>query len=95
MRTRAREQAALKAAEAPPLSGRALSREGTPTLHAVYRGHAADELVLVDDRGRAILLKGDGLTLEESIWMCDRAITLLRGTDESTPEPSPIGVQAP
>jgi hypothetical protein len=39
----------------------------------------ADELVLVDDRDRAILLKGDGATPEESVAMAERARLLLGG----------------
>jgi hypothetical protein len=53
-----------------------------PTLRRVYRGRGADELVRIDSDGRAVLLKGDGLTLEEAIWMRERALALLGGPNE-------------
>ena len=50
-----------------------------PTLREVHRGRAADELVLVDSDGRAILLRGDGLTEDERIRMRERAFAVLSG----------------
>ena len=78
--SRARVDITMKLSETSSISGQA-SRP-TPTLQAVRPGRAPDELVLVDSTGRCVLLRGDGLTLEESIWMCDRALHLLRGTTE-------------
>ena len=49
------------------------------TLRSVYRGRGTDELVLVDSDGRAILLRGDGLTDDERIRMRERAIVVLSG----------------
>jgi hypothetical protein len=49
------------------------------TLREVYRGRAADELILVDTDGRAILLRGDGLTEDERIRMRERAFAVLSG----------------
>lgn len=50
-----------------------------PTLRGVYRGRGADELVLVDADGRAILLRGDGLTEDERLRMRERAFAVLSG----------------
>jgi hypothetical protein len=79
--------------ETSPLTGRALSREGTPrtitrpapTLRGIYRGGAPDELILLGTDGRCVLLKGDGLTQEEAVWMREAAISLLGGTNEPQP----------
>jgi len=51
---------------------------GAPTLRAVRRGRAADELVLISSDGRAVLLRGDGLTPDEQISMCETALQLIR-----------------
>jgi hypothetical protein len=51
-----------------------------PALREVRRGRAADELVLIDADGRAILLRSDGLTDDERIRMRERAIAVLSGS---------------
>jgi hypothetical protein len=47
------------------------------TLREVQRGRAADELVLIGSDGRAVLLRGDGVTPDEAVRMCEAALKLL------------------
>ena len=54
-----------------------MSGEPAVTLRDVRRGRAADELVLVGSDGRAVLLKGDGVTPDEAVRMCEAALRLL------------------
>ncbi len=67
------------------------------SLQKVQRGRAADELVLLGIDGRAILLRGDGLTAEESIVMANTAFLLLGGRPEPQAEtiPTSRNVSAP
>jgi len=48
-------------------------------LRGVRRGPGLAELVLIDQDGHAILLKGDGVHLEEQVAMAERAYRLLGG----------------
>jgi hypothetical protein len=57
-----------------------MSTKPAPTLREVRRGRAADELVLLDSDGCAVLLKGDGVTPDEAIRMVSAALDLLRET---------------
>jgi hypothetical protein len=69
-----------------------------PTLRAVFRGRATDELVLIDADGRAVLLKGDGLTQEEAVSMAHAAFRLLGGRsepNESEAIPAPVTARLP
>jgi hypothetical protein len=57
-----------------------MSTTPAPTLREVRRGRAADELVLLDTAGRAVLLRGDGATADEAVRMVSAALDLLRET---------------
>jgi hypothetical protein len=69
-------------------------KAAAPTLRSVYRGAGPDELVLVGSDGRAVLVKGDGLTAEECVRMREAAFRLLGGTSDPAAvvlHESPVG----